>query len=249
VSPLAGFLLWVTLSGVPPRAPRVETFVLEEPAAGGRMPVAVVTLRSLEREAGPLLELDATFREGGVTVLLDEHREADGWHQVRRELRGPLTQGRTSLVEPAPGAGLCILGGGRRVSCPGSPDGRAPRLTLELLEALRRDPPRPGTLPMLDLESEAVVRVDLRWLQGDARSPGVPEGAARTAELRRDDGSLIGRYVFVQQRLVAFQWQEGARWARAAEPAEVDRLRGEWRTEHDPLAEVWAAVRAGELRR
>ena len=249
MSNLSGLLLWIALAGTAPRASRVETFVLEDPGPSGPVPVAVVTARSLARASGPLLELDVTFKEGGVTVLVAEHREPDGWHQVRRELRGPLSQGRTSLVEPSGGAGLTILGGGRRVACPSPTAGAVARLFLELVEDLRRERPSAGTLLMLDLESEAIVPVRLRWLQGDVRSLDDPVPDARTAELRRDDGSLVGRYVFAQDRLIAFQWQEGARWARTAEGAEVDRLRGEWRTERDPLAEIWAAVRSGDIRR
>jgi hypothetical protein len=50
----------------------------------------------------------------------------------------------------------------------------------------------------------------------------------RQAELRRDDGTLAGRYVYRGEDLLEFQWQEGGAVARRLAPAEFAELRARW---------------------
>lgn len=74
-------------------------------------------------------------------------------------------------------------------------------------------------------------------------------GGERTVTLSRSDGSLAVRYVFRGESLVAFQWQAGPAWARRVDEDLYHRRAEAWRVEHDPLAELRSAVRAGRVLR
>lgn len=244
VAPLmAPLLAWVAWSS---GTTRVESFVVGDPTAGGAEPVAVVSLRAVARAGHLLLEQDVTFRAAGVRVLHDEHRETDGWHLVRRELRGPESPGRSWIAEPD-GDGLRLLRFGSSRPVHGRVAG-SPRMPLELLESLRRGEPVGERVLLLDPLGEGLVSVDVRVRTGDPRTER-PAPRSRTVALVRADGSLLGRYVFEGTSLVAFQWQDGSRWARRTDEEEVQRRAEEWRVERDPLAEVWEAVRSGRIRR
>ena len=120
--------LW--LATLASRPARVEAFLVEQATARGPEPVAVVTLRSLEREGGLLLEQDVTFRENGVTILHDEWCEADGWHLVRRELRGEESPGRSWITEPDESGGTRLLCYGSSAPVHASLGEGAPRVAL-----------------------------------------------------------------------------------------------------------------------
>lgn len=234
-------------------ASRVEAFLLERPTAEGPEPVAVVILRRLEGEGRVLLEQDVTFRAGGVTILHDEVHEEDGWRFVRRELRGPRSLGRSISGEPDGDGGLRLLRWGASVPVHEVWPAPAPRLPLELLESWRSGRGPAERVALYDPLAEAVIPIDVRSVPGDPRAnledARSQDASSRTVELRRADGSLAARHVLRGSDLVAFQWQEGERWARPIEPAEALRLAAKWRPDRDPMAAVWAAVRAGHVRR
>ena len=75
------------------------------------------------------------------------------------------------------------------------------------------------------------------------------DGTLRTAELRREDGTFAGRYVFEGADLIAFQWQPGRRWARRIEAREYHEHLADWSVRYDPLESLRRAVRAGFVRR
>lgn len=227
---------------------RVEAFLMERPTPEGPEAVAVVLLRRLAEEGGVLLEQDVTFRVGGVTILHDEVLEADGWHFVRRELPGPASSGRSWSGQPDSAGGLRLLRWGVSVPVHETWPAPTPRLPLEVLESLRFGPEPVGRISFYDPLAEAVVPIDVRVVAGDPRA-GFEDADARTFELRRVDGTLAARYVQRGSELVAFQWQDGDRWARRIDLAEAEGLAAKWRPDHDPVAEVWAAVRAGHVRR
>lgn len=241
-----------------PPDPRVEAFLLERPTDAGPEPVAVVFLRALDGPGGLLLEQEVTFRAGGVTILQAESREPDGWHFVRRELRGPDSPGRSFSGQPDGAGGMRLLRWGASVPVHESWPAPAPRLPLELLESMRFGRETRGPVPFYDPVAEAVVELDVHRGAGDPRAAASPEPDPnpnpadpdlRWAELRGAEGRLVGRYVFRGRELVAFQWQDGARWARRVDPAEARRSAAKWRRDHDPVSDVWAAVRAGHVRR
>lgn len=74
------------------------------------------------------------------------------------------------------------------------------------------------------------------------------DGTRRTIELRREDQSFAGRYVFEGTDLIAFQWQPGRRWARRIDEAEYRSLSAQWSVRFDPLGDLRRAVRAGFVR-
>ena len=73
-------------------------------------------------------------------------------------------------------------------------------------------------------------------------------GGRRTVELRRDDDSFAGRYVFDGTQLIAFQWQSGRRWARRIDESEYRDYLAQWSVRFDPLGDLRRAVRAGFVR-
>jgi len=74
------------------------------------------------------------------------------------------------------------------------------------------------------------------------------EGQRRTVELRREDQSFAGRYVFEGTELIAFQWQPGRRWARRIDEREYRGHVAKWSVRFDPLGDLRRAVRAGFVR-
>lgn len=78
---------------------------------------------------------------------------------------------------------------------------------------------------------------------------GLALDGRRTLELRCADGSLAGRYVFEGERLVAFQWQEGPRWARRIDERRYLELAAKWRSTYDPIGDLRRAVGEGRVRR
>ena len=75
------------------------------------------------------------------------------------------------------------------------------------------------------------------------------DGTRRTVELRREDQSFAGRYVFEGTDLIAFQWQPGRRWARRIDEREYREHVAQWTVRYDPLEDLRRAVRAGFVRR
>lgn len=241
------------LAQLPEKAPevRVEAFLFERSTAEGVVPEAVVLLRSAGEDPsvpGFLLEQDVTFRDGGVTILHDEEVRETGWHMVRRELRSPGSTGRSFSAQPDGKGGLRVLRWGFNVPVHEHWSRPAPRLPLEVIHGWRNGTQEPGPLLIFDplTEGPCLVRASLET--GDPR--GEVEGEdTRTLTLRREDESLMGRYVFSGARLVALQWRDGGGWARRIEEREALRLVSRWRVERDPEAEAWAAIQAAKQSR
>lgn len=235
------------LAQLPENAPdvRVEAFLFERSTAEGVVPEAVVLMRSAGEDLsapGFLLEQDVTFREGGVTILHDEEVRENGWHMVRRELRSPGSTGRSFSAQPDGKGGLRVLRWGFNVPVHEHWSRPAPRLPLEVIHGWRNGTQESGPLLIFDPLTEGPCLVRASVEAGDPRGELVSEDT-RTLTLRRENGSLMGRYVFSGVSLVALQWREGGGWARRIEEREALRLVSRWRVERDSEAEAWAAIR------
>jgi hypothetical protein len=85
-----------------------------------------------------------------------------------------------------------------------------------------------GSFSLLNPLSGRLERVTLTTtygFDGEPQPTGPSESAPaarRRAELRRDDGTLAGRYDFAGAELVAFQWHEGGVRARRANEGELE---------------------------
>ena len=225
-------------SGAAAGAPRVAHFVLEEHGDEGPLPVAVVAFRRVPGEAGLLLEQEIVFRRSGLRVLIDEHHDLPGAARsprlVWRELRSSPSTGRTWLAEWDATAGEVVTANyGTRAPVHGRLAGPRPLFPLALVEALR------AGVPLVRVETLDALSRDRVLLDVSEQF----EGVRRAVELRREDGSLAARYVFLDRSLVELQLQAGRRVARPCDGAEFERLSERWKAHYDPLEDLRTLTR------
>ena len=222
---------------------RVEHFVLEDHAPEGARPVAVVALRRVQVGAGLLLEQELVFRESGLRILIDEHHDLPGEARsprlVWRELRSSPGTGRTWLAEWDPIVGDVVTANhGTRSPVHGSLPGAEPLFPLALIEALRAGEPL-TSVETLDPLGRARVKLEVH---------SSSDGERRAVELRRQDGSLAARYVFLRGALMELKFQAGRRVGRPCDRAEFERLSGRWKVRFEPLEDLRALARRPRAR-
>ncbi|MDZ4773255.1 MAG: hypothetical protein SGI72_08995 [Planctomycetota bacterium] len=225
---------------------RVEHFVVyTKRVETGRAPtvdvVGFVEMRRRDGRTGVQLECDSRFLVGSLGT--------DARRSVQRVLHveSPTDRGpRCMWREIGPGTG-------RSVEAEWSRDGNSleisewsagPKRTgtlivssgasmpLSLVELLRAGQLTSGSIVVFDplaltLEPLFVKTVWLDDSEAIGEDPDVDTAslaALRTVELVRQDGSLAGRYRFRGRSLVAFQWQEGATFARIVDAAQFESL-------------------------
>lgn len=256
------------LPALPQAGPRAEHFLIEwrgrgpHPAVGlevidalgearGRGELGIVEFRRRPVDGGWQLEQDVAFPFEGVRLMAVECLSAKSPRLVWREVtpRG----GRTIFAEwMARSQELKVLewglDGSLRESLETSRGAIMPHYLLELVRSGRVDggsfevfDPLRGRLEHWTLEQRYVLGEP-----GDERTAEDPTHPQREIELRRDDGTLAGRYRFEGTELVAFQWQEGGLELRRIDPAEYEERRQAWgldaQTEETP-AEAAPAVK------
>lgn len=213
--------------------PRLEDFVLElgldpEPkaAAAPARSVGLVEWRRRRIRGGMQLECDTLFERAEKKldcqrVLHVENLAPPGPSFVWREVGN--ASGRSLLVEWTPdGGGLstCEYGGNGARRDTFSTGGGAV-MPLYLLELARNGRVTSGRFLLLDPISRSLLSIELTTTYRlDDGKVGAQDAARRTVELRRDDGTLAGRYEFRGVELLAFQWQEGGLRARRIPPQE-----------------------------
>ena len=240
---LCPIVLALTFAAHPGQAPacvddgatRVEHFVLEEHGEEGPFAVAVVAFRRVPGEAGLLLEQELVFRQSGLRILIDEHHDQAGEARsprlVWRELRSSPSTGRTWLAEWDASPGEVVTANyGTRAPVHGRLAGPRPIFPLALVEALR------AAVPLVRVESLDALSRDRVQLDVSQEV----EGERRVVELRRADGSLAARYVFLGESMIELQFQAGRRVARPCDEAEFERLSARWRVTYDPLEDLRA---------
>jgi hypothetical protein len=215
-----------------PRAPRcpqphvperVEHFALGP--AGGE-PEAVVAWRSHPAEGGRRLEFEAFFRSSGIRVLVVECLGEEGPRHVYREM-GPAGA-RTLLAEWRERGRVLFtvessFDGSLREACDAR---RGAVMPLYLVELLRGDRLSQGSLQVLDPLARGLERWRVSTSYASVRGHDGEPAFRRRVELRREDGTLAGRYDFQGDALVGFLWQEGGREARPIDASTYASLGG-----------------------
>lgn len=209
---------------------RAEHFLLEQPApassprapGGGppRRPApALVEWRRSRQPDGLSLELQVHFLESGISTYHVEQLSAGRTRLVYREL--VPRSGRTLLVEWTRGATALRCTewgvGGRLVEELDAGQGAV--FPLYLAELLRAGHSTEGAQKVLD---PLARNLEAQWIR-TSYGPDGESGFLRSAEVRREDGSLAVRYDFRGSELVGIQWQEGGWRARRISPEDFER--------------------------
>jgi hypothetical protein len=233
---------------------RVERFVLEWPAGPrppGQRVAGLVEWRLQDVRQGVQIEREIRFAgaagEGAGRVLHVERLTESDARLVWREIG--TSSGRSLLCEWLRDArGLRVLEWGRdgaRRATLEPWNGVA--MPLYLIELARVGRATQGSHAVFDPLSRRLERLELRTsyeLVARAERAGhaadeptaareaaaapdgahPAQGAERTVELRRSDGTLAGRFVFLGVELVAFELQEGGPRARRVSAEDYARL-------------------------
>ena len=218
---LPGMVVW-------PSAPqRIEhfEFVSEEKPSSSEV-LGVCEWRERAVDGGAVLERDVFFSRGELRMRHVERLTEETTRLVWREEAPGV--GRSQIAEPVfsdeKPPELSILDWVRpeveRESIP-LPEGTL--FPLELLESLRD----PSTTERDHLRYWPLTReVEALHVETSLVS-GVAGGMRprRIVELRREDGSLAGRFLFDGGDLEGFQWQEGGLWARRIDSPKFEDVR------------------------
>jgi len=208
--------------------------------ARARGELGIVEFRRRRVDGGWQLEQDIAFPFEGIRLMAVECLSAKSPRLVWREVteRG----GRTIFAEwMARSEQLKVLewglDGSLRESLETSRGAVMPQYLLELARSGRVDggsfevfDPLRGRLEHWTLEQRYVLGEP-----GDERTAADPSHPRREIELRRDDGTLAGRYRFEGTDLIGFEWQEGGLALRRIDAAEYEERRQAWGL--DPQAE------------
>lgn len=211
--------------------PRVEHFILELPGADGPRPIG--SLAWIARGAAGALELewDVDFPRDHLRLLVLERLGPAGAGLVWRELTDPA---RSLTVEWAPQSGELVL---REWAREGTlretrTSAQGAVLPLYLLEMARAGDLVQGRFQVFEATARALVGMELSTSYGKPDVPGEwatpcppPIAAERRVELRREDGTLAGRYRFQGDELIGFEWQEGGVRGRRVERAVFEAAR------------------------
>jgi len=195
----------------------------------GRGRLGVVQLRRSQIDHGWQLELEVCYPFEGVRLLAVECLNPRSPRLVWREILPG--GGRTVFAEwTEDSAELRALEWGvdgslreRKSTCRGAV------MPQYLLELARCGQVTGGTFEVFDPLLRDLSRQTLSTSYEPAEGRGeVIGGCPRRVELRQDDGTLAGSYLFEGTRLVSFRWQEGEVEARGITEAEYDELRARW---------------------
>ncbi|MDP6539502.1 MAG: hypothetical protein QF903_15980 [Planctomycetota bacterium] len=204
---------------------RVEHFVLEDTALSeGEAPGS--GLRGMLRGEGVrgLVEWRRRRTEGGVQLELEVHYPGEGLRLMDVEClteRGPRlvwrevsrAAGRTLVAEWCDdGSGLRVLEWGSDGVLRERTDARGGAvMPLYLLELLRAERVTGGEFLVFDPLGRGLEALTARTIHF-AGADGA--GSTRRVDLRREDGTLAGRYTFAGESLEEFRWQASAVRAR-----------------------------------
>lgn len=237
-------------SGLPDRGEESEHFLLEwqgerpHPSAdlaespelrldAGKGMLGVAQLRRSRLDHGWQLELEVSYPFERVRLLGVECLNPRSPRLVWREIlpRG----GRTVFAEwTEESAELRAHEWGmdgslreRKSTCRGAV------MPHYLLELARCGQVTGGTFevfdPLLRDLSPWTLSTSYELAEGVADEAGGGGPRPRRVELRREDGTLAGSYLFQGTQLVSFRWQEGEVEARRITETEYDELRARWR--------------------
>ncbi len=222
---------------------RVEQFVLVWPHATA-MPAAEATASDALAKAvrarhiglveirhdsfggAPQLEVEVDYPFENLQVLAVECLDPRSPRMVWREVSDGA--GRTVMAEWSPRSEeLRVrewgIDGSLRETKQTRSGAVMPQYLLELI--------RSGSVTSGSFEVFSPLSHDLeRWILECSyrREHAAATTYLRQAELRREDGTLVGRYVYRGQDLIEFQWQEGGAVARRLAPARFAELRALW---------------------
>jgi len=182
----------------------------------------VAAWRRKRDATGQRVELDVSFPADGTRVLHVERLSAGGSKLVWRELRPGAGRTLTAAWE-ASARGLELLewsGERRSRERVAAPAGAV--LPLYLLELVRSGDVEAGRFALFDPLSKSIDSFEIAACYAGAAAQGVEPAQAdaasfllqRLVELRREDGTCAGRFLFCGEDLLAYQWQSGALRAR-----------------------------------
>ncbi len=222
------FLVEWAGAGLPPAGAPGLPEALEEARLRGE--VGLVELRRRRVDGGWQLEQDIAFPFEGVRVMAVECLSAVSPRLVWREVtpRG----GRTLFAEwRERSEALRVVEWGLDGSLRESHEtGRGAVMPQYLVELARAGHLDGGTFRVFDPLAGGLERWTLtqRYLTaGDGGAPGGPE-LLREIELRREDGSLAGRYRLRGDELLELAWQEGGLRVSPLDEEGYRRRRREW---------------------
>jgi hypothetical protein len=228
----------------------VEHFLLELPppprgaraADGGPVPLPAPALAEWRRTRTPdglCLELEIHFLESPHSLYSVEQLSEGRTRLVHRELL--TSSGRTLIAEWIRGANALRCtewgSGGRVLEEIDTTDGAV--FPLYLVELLRAGLSARGSHNVLDPLARCLER---QWIR-TTYAPDASGGFARTVELRREDASLVARYVFKGRSLERFQWQDGGWSARRISAEEFESQARERASARRTAAEAGSAVK------
>ena len=211
----------------PSEPQRVERFELVAEAAPEGDVQGVCEWRHRKLADGWVLERDLAFTQGELCLRHVERLTEETTRLVWREEAPGV--GRSQIAEPLPAVGeepdkLLVLDWVHtdvERETMTLPSGAS--FPLQLTEALRVPGEAPTQVqrywPLSRSVEDLTVRTSL--LSG----AGFGRHARRLVELVREDGSLAARYLFDDDSLEGFQWQEGGFWARRASHLDFESMR------------------------